>query len=203
MDILETTTTFGWKLSGIRKCHQSVLTDIGQTFGMNCPFKKKNSASFFMSRCDWRPGMSGVEPSHESGLFPLLHRQLFIALPLSPLRNQVCANSVAGTPINDPTVRLFLSGAWCIPPWSPCWSPPSHSRRASASSWPGRWENVFALLWQFGSMTFKVSQNDWLWFQTKADSVDMSVAFVLLWGSSTWSCFFLHSKFYFKLEMIA
>lgn len=140
------------------------LESAGRVFGYlgwTVPLKTRAAFDVTVRLVSWDVWL---EPSHESGLFPLLHRQLFIALSLSLLRNQVRSNSVADTPINDPTVRLFLSGAWCIPPWLPCWSPPSRSRRASASSWPGRWENVFTLCWQFGSMTFKLSLNDWLWF---------------------------------------
>ncbi|MEQ2178775.1 hypothetical protein GOODEAATRI_017597 [Goodea atripinnis] len=56
--------------------------------------------------------------------------------------NRLRTYGVRSTPINDPTVRLFLSGGWCTPPSSPCWCPRSHFLLASGSSWLDRFVSV-------------------------------------------------------------
>lgn len=95
------------------------------------------------------------------GVWIRLVRQVSSSKVIHRAVNPLLTHGVKSAPINDPTVRLFLSGGWCTPPSSPCWCPRSRFLLASGSSWLDRWENAFTPFWQEESASCLLWDNWW------------------------------------------
>lgn len=107
---------------------------------VECMRKQKTINKFLLRKWVFDPSFSGRCTNLSVSSF------CTDQIRISSEYNQMCTCRLTNTLINDPTVRLFLSGVWCILLSSLCSSPRSRSLQDLASLWLDRWENTLKLL---------------------------------------------------------